>query len=109
MEFGPGRVNTPQGGKHRAGGDDGAAAAGGGAATSASPDAAPLSDLETGRNPFRATYGLLPGSSSAYAYQIFLPGDEAASAGGAGAYAGLQSGPRAARGGPGRAAQPAAP
>ncbi|KXZ51348.1 hypothetical protein GPECTOR_13g836 [Gonium pectorale] len=90
---------TPQSGSPHGGGSaasDGAGGHHGSGAAAHTPGAVPA-----GRNPFYATYGLLPGSSSVFAYQIFIPGgDEEQGAAAAGNYTGLQSGPqRSSRGG----------
>ncbi|KAG2495672.1 hypothetical protein HYH03_006272 [Edaphochlamys debaryana] len=103
---------TPQGDKgtrHR-GGDDassvsasisgGGGGSSAGGASSSAATVAPhghghgvVSTAEPGRNPFRTTYGLLPGSSSTYAYQIFLPGMDEEMGEANGPYVGLQGGP----------------
>ncbi|GFR43822.1 hypothetical protein Agub_g4921 [Astrephomene gubernaculifera] len=79
------------GGGARGGGSADNGAAGGGATSSTVTDAEAAAGAAS-RNPFRATYGLLPGSSSVFAYQIFLPGGDEEQAN-ATSYTGLQSGP----------------
>lgn len=80
-------LQTPQGRGNRVTGESHTAGSSGADDRPSGPVAV---DGDMSRNPFRTTYGLLPGSN-VMAYQIFLPGagDEAQAA----PYTGLDAGP----------------
>ncbi|KAG2438852.1 hypothetical protein HXX76_005392 [Chlamydomonas incerta] len=90
---------TPQqagAGHHHRGAGGGA---GGGGAGAGGPHALAHGDGGSANGPFRASYGLLPGSN-AYAYQIFIPGSDEEQAA-FGAYASLPTPTGQARAAPG--------
>lgn len=49
-------------------------AGGAGSTATGAPEGGEAAAPEVCENPFRATYGLLPGTSASYGYTIFIPG-----------------------------------